>query len=95
VVLGMRTIEAEAMCPAIKHLDIVVSDDMWCCIAVDVWHWCSGWGWADGAGSIGAMHGQPIIDVALGNVHSSIGAVIPKLSTVSLWRCSLFLLVKC
>jgi len=33
----------------------------------------------DGAAGIGTMHGWPIIDVALGNAHNSIGAVIAKL----------------
>jgi len=68
------------VCPAIKHLDTIIGDDMWRCIVLDAWHWCRGWGWAYGAGGIGTMHGWPIIDVDLGNVHNNIGTVIPELS---------------
>jgi len=73
------SIEAKAVCPAIKHLDTIVSDDMWHCIALDAWHWCRGWSWVYGAGGIGTMDDWSIADVDLGNAHNSIGTVITEL----------------
>ncbi len=94
---GMCAIETEPVCPAIEHLDTVVSEDMQLCITWDAWHWCRGLHWAHGAGSIGTMHGQPITDGDLGNVHGHhefaevlfvfIGEMLAKLNQglVSCW----------
>jgi len=76
---GVHTIESKAMCPAIKHLNTIVGDDMQRCIVLDARNWLCGLRCAYGAGSIGAMHSEPIIDVELGQVHSSIGTMIAKL----------------
>jgi len=76
---GMHAVKTEAMCPTIKHLDAIISDDMWHCLVLWAWRRRGGWSWTDGAGSIGAVHGKFITDVHLSDTHCSTGAVVAKL----------------
>jgi len=40
---GVHKIETEAVCPAIKHLDTVIGNDIWYCSGLVAWHWWQGW----------------------------------------------------
>jgi len=76
---GMRAVKTKAMCPTIKHLDAIISDDMWHHLVLWAWRRRGGRSWTDGAGSIGAVRGEFITDVHLSNTYYSTGAVVAKL----------------
>jgi len=67
------------MCPAIKHLDAVVGDDMRHCIVGDLRDWRRRLSCANNTGGIGTVQSGLVVDVELGKGRGGIGTVIAEL----------------
>jgi len=76
---GVRVVEAQPMCPTVKHVHAIVSHHMCCWCVWIAWHWCWRWTGLSANGGIGTMFNWGVHEVELCKSHGMIGTMIPKL----------------
>jgi len=76
---GVHVIEAQSMCPTVKHVHAIVSHHVHCWCGWCAWHWCWRWTGLSADGSIGTMFNRGVHEVELCKSHGVIGNMIPKL----------------